>query len=132
MPVAPVVRGELTASQRAELDRVIRAAEQATRVEFSVFRGLSEGDPRAFAGLLHASLAAPDRSVLVMVDPVAHVIEVVTGADVRHSLTDEKARLAVLAMQSAFAEGDDFGGLVRGVNLLAEYARAPKTLHAQV
>lgn len=129
MPVAPVVRGELTASQRAELDRAIRAAEQATRVEFSVFRGLSEGDPRAFAELLHASLAAPDRSVLVMVDPVAHVIEVVTGADVRRSLSDDKARLAVLAMQSAFAEGDDLDGLVRGVTLLADYAGAPQLEH---
>jgi len=120
-----VASAELSARQRAELDRVIRAAEQASRVEFSLFRGSSQGDPRAFAQALHASLSAPDRSVLVMVDPFARVVEVVTGATVRRTLTDAEAGLAVLAMQTAFAEGDEFGGLVRGITLLAEHARVP-------
>lgn len=127
--MAPVARGELTSGQRAHLDRVIRAAEQASRVEFSVFRGVSEGDPRSFAEALHASLSAPDRSVLVMVDPLARVVEVVTGAVVRRTLTDVEARLAVVAMQTAFAEGDELGGLERGINLLAEHARAPQGNH---
>ncbi|QCX26906.1 DUF5130 family protein [Nocardioides jishulii] len=129
MPVAPVASGELSARERADLDKVIRAAEQASRVEFSLFRGVSEGDPKAFAQSLHASLAAPDRSVLIMVDPLRRVVEVVTGADVRRTLTDAEAGLAVVAMQTAFAEGDEVGGLKRGINLLAEHARAPRSNH---
>ncbi|WP_170970277.1 DUF5130 family protein [Nocardioides jishulii] len=127
--MAPVASGELSARERADLDKVIRAAEQASRVEFSLFRGVSEGDPKAFAQSLHASLAAPDRSVLIMVDPLRRVVEVVTGADVRRTLTDAEAGLAVVAMQTAFAEGDEVGGLKRGINLLAEHARAPRSNH---
>lgn len=129
--MAPVARGDLSAVERADLDRTIRAAEQSSRVEFSVFRGISEGEPRAFAQSLHAALPAPDRTVLIMLDPVARVLEVITGAEVRRTLTDREAKLAVVAMQTAFADGDEIGGLKRGINLLAEYARAPQTLHAE-
>lgn len=129
--MAQVASGELSSRERADLDAAIRAAEQASRVEFSVFRGVSQGDSRAFAQALHASLAAPDRSILIMVDPGDRVIEIVTGADVRRTLSDRETKLAVVAMQTAFADGDDVGGLIRGVNLLAEYARAPQTMHTK-
>ena len=33
-------------------------------------------------------------------------------------------------MQSDFAAGDLVGGLRRGIQMLAEHARAPQTLHA--
>ena len=33
-------------------------------------------------------------------------------------------------MQSRFAAGDLVGGLRRGIQMLAEHARAPQTLHA--
>ena len=66
-------------SDRHEIDKAIRAAEQASRFEFSVFVGRAEGTPRGFAERLHGASVAPDRSVLVMVDPRARVIEVVTG-----------------------------------------------------
>ncbi|MBE7325147.1 DUF5130 family protein [Nocardioides sp. Y6] len=126
-----MARGDLNAAERADLDRTIRAAEQSSRVEFSVFRGISEGEPRAFAQSLHAALPAPDRTVLIMLDPVARALEVVTGAEVRRHLTDREAKLAVVTMQTAFADGDEIGGLKRGINLLSEYARAPQTLHAE-
>lgn len=127
--MAPVARGELSPRRLAQLDRAIRAAETASRVEFSVYRGAAEGDPREFARSLHASLANPDRSVLLMVDPDVRVIEVVTGADVRPTLSDAQAALAVAAMQAEFAAGDEIGGLTRGLAMLAEHARAPRTLH---
>lgn len=129
--MAPVASGELTSRERAELDRVIRSAEQISRVEFSVFRGVSEGDTRAFAESLHAALAAPDRSILIMVDPVLRVIEVVTGAEVRRTLSDRAVELAVLAMQTEFAQGNEVGGISRGINLMAEHARAPRTMHVK-
>ncbi len=128
--MGPVAAGELSAAQRFEIDRAIRAAEQASRCEFSVFVGAAGIDPRRHATRLHSSLVVPDRSVLVLVDPRAKVIEVVTGSTVRRTLTDSAVGLAVLEMQSAFAAGDLVGGIRRGVSMLAEHARAPETLHA--
>jgi uncharacterized membrane protein YgcG len=121
---------ELTAAQRASLDQAIRAAEQVSRFEFSVFVGTVQGEPRPFAERLHASLSTPARSVLIMVDPVARVVEVVTGAEVRRVLTDHEVGLAVLEMSSEFADGDLVRGLRRGISMLAMAARAPRTLHA--
>lgn len=121
--------GELSSRERAEVDRAIRDAEQASRYEFSVYRGAAEGDPREFARRLHGALSTPEQSVLVLVDPGARAIEVVTGLEVRRDLSDAEVELAVLAMQSAFTEGDQIGGIKRGLSLLAEYARAPETLH---
>jgi uncharacterized membrane protein YgcG len=120
-----------SATERAALDAAIRKAEQLSRAEFSVFVGKAEGDPRAFATRLHNSLVAPARSVLIMVDPTARAIEVVTGEFVRRTLSDSEVELAVIAMQTAFAEGDLVGGLRRGIALLADHARSPQTLHAQ-
>lgn len=118
-----------TANERQEIDKAIRAAETVCRHEFSVYVGVSEGETRPFAERLHAALAAPERTVLVMVDPAARVVEVVTGAEVRRELDDGAAHLAALTMQSAFAAGDLVGGIKRGVSMLAEHARRPRTLH---
>jgi Domain of unknown function (DUF5130) len=127
--VAPVALGELGSRERAEIDKAIRSAEQACRFEFSVFRGVAAGQPRAFAESLHGSLSTPQRSILVMVDPASRALEVVTGAEVRRHLTDAEVELAVLTMQSAFAEGDEVGGLRRGILMLAEHAIPQHALH---
>ena len=79
----------LTSAEQAALDATIRAAEQACRAEISVFVGPIEGhDPHAFATSLHNTLVLPSRSILVMVDPTLRAIEVVTGGEVRRTLTD--------------------------------------------
>jgi hypothetical protein len=126
-----VAAGEFSAGERFEIDRAIRAAEETSRYEFSVFVGHADGDKRDFALGLHAALVAPSHSVLVMVDPVAKVVEVVTGSVVKRTLTDHEVQLAILEMQSAFAAGDLVGGLKRGITMLAAHARAPQTLHAE-
>jgi len=92
-------------------------------VEFSVFVGDVEGDPRAYAVRLHQALKTPARSVLVMVDPTAGALEVVTGDDVRRTLSDAEAGLAVEEMLASFREHDLVGGLVRGLGMLADHAR---------
>jgi hypothetical protein len=120
-----------SASQRHEIDKAIRDAETMCRFEFSVYVGASEGETRPFAERLHAALTAPARSVLVMVDPAARIVEVVTGAEVRRDLRDEEVKLAVLGMQTAFAAGDLTGGIKRGVLQLADHARRPRTLHVE-
>lgn len=121
----------LSAAERTELDIAIRRAEQLCRAEFSVFVGRSEGDPHVFATSLHNSLVAPARSILIMVDPTARAIEVVTGGDVRRRLSDHQADLAVATMASCFAEDDLVGGLRRGIHQLADAARPQNTLHAR-
>ena len=123
--------GELSSADRYEIDRAIRSAEQSCRYEFSVFVGRAEGDSRAFAVRLHGASVAPDRSILVMVDPTARTVEVVTGADVRRTLDDHQVELAVLQMRSDFAEGELVRGLVRGICHLADHARSPDTRHAR-
>ena len=112
------------------LDETIRKAEQLSRVEFSVFVGHAEGEPREFAPGLHGALVAPARSILIMVDPTQRLLEVVTGSHVRRTLRDQSVELAVAEMQSEFAADDLVGGLRRGILMLAEHARAPQTLHA--
>ena len=120
-----------TSAQRYEIDKAIRDAETLSRFEFSVFVGASEGETRPFAERLHAALVAPTRSVLVLVDPAARVVEVVTGAEARRSLDDAEVRLAALTMQTAFAAGDLVGGIKNGVLQLAEHARRPRLLHTE-
>lgn len=127
---AQVATGEaFSASARAEIDKAIRQAETMCRYEFSVFVGASEGETRPFAERLHAALVAPARSVLVMVDPAARIVEVVTGAEARRVLDDAEVKLATLSMQSAFAAGDLVGGIKAGLIQLADHARRPQLLH---
>ena len=121
--------GDFSAAQEAEIDRAIRAAETACRFEFSVYVGPTDGEARPFAQRLHAALAAPARSVLILVDPASRLLEIVTGSVVRRSLSDDAVRLAVVGMESAFSGGDLVGGIKHGVGQLAEAARKPATLH---
>jgi hypothetical protein len=126
-----VANGEgFSSDQRYEIDRAIRAAETVCRYEFSLYVGAADGEAGPFAQRLHASLVAPARSILILVDPAARLLEIVTGSDVRRDLPDDAVRLAAVAMESAFAEGDLVGGITRGVAQLAEAARKPATLHA--
>ena len=119
-----------TPTERQQIDKAIRDAETICRYEFSVFVGRAEGDPRTFAERLHSALVAPDRSVLVMVDPVGRALEVVTGAEARHELEDSEVRLALVDMQSQLMHDDLVGAIVRGITTLASHARRPPTLHA--
>jgi uncharacterized membrane protein YgcG len=127
--VVQVPAGEFSSAERRALDETIRKSEQLCRLEFSVFVGNVEGDPRDFATSLHNSLVAPARSILIMVDPTARLLEIVTGGYARRNLSDAEVELVALQMQSTFAEGDLVGGLRRGITMLAEHARAPQTLH---
>ncbi len=112
----------LSSAERGALDGTIRRAEQLSRVEFSVFIGDVQGNPRDHATSLHNSLVVPTRSVLIMVDPEQRILEIVTGGYVRRTLSDREVELAVATMQSLFAEGDLAGGLCRGITHLAEHA----------
>jgi uncharacterized membrane protein YgcG len=125
-----VPAGELlTPSDRAAIDKAVQNAEASCGFDFSVYVGSSDGDPRAHAETLHAQLASPGRAVLVFVDPVARLLEIVTGADVRRQLDDAEVGLTALNMQTAFAAGDFAGGIATGLQQLADHARRPPMLH---
>lgn len=89
-------------------------------MEFSVFLGRGTAEPRRHAQRLHASLVAPDRSALILVDQEARVVEVVTGEHVRRELTDDEVASAVEAMRGHFADGEMLLGLKVGITMLAE------------
>lgn len=119
-------------AQRQRIDRAIREAETICRYEFSVYVGDSEGeDPRAFAERLHSALVAPDHSVLVMIDPAQRALEIITGAEARRELEDNEVALTIVEMQTHLAHQDLCAGIVRGIGMLAQHARRPKTLHAE-
>ena len=121
--------GDFSDSDKYAIDKAIRAAEQSSRFEFSVFVGRSEGEPRAYATRLLGSLVKPDCSVQILVDPVGRALEVVTGSEVRRSLTDDEVNLVVAQMRNELGEGRLVEALVRGINQLASYARKPPALH---
>lgn len=122
--------GDLTAAQRREIDAAIRAAETASRFEFSVYVGPTEPNHRDYAERMHAVMASPDRSVLIMINPEDRACEIVTGQVVRRTLTDQQVQLAAMTMRSSFVERDLVGGIVSGVAMLGQAARGPQTLHA--
>lgn len=119
----------LSATDRRAIQRAVSNAEEQSDFEFSVCIDEAEGDERAYAEHLHAGLAEPDRSVLVLLDPVARRLEIVTGALVRRNLDDSEVALAALGMQTSFAAGDFVGGITQGLQQLAEHARRPRMLH---
>jgi hypothetical protein len=115
--------------QRRAIDKAIDYAAEASGFRFSVYVGACHDRARAHAEHLHAALDAPDRSVLVLVDPATREVEVVVGTQAQSRIDETSAGLAVLSMQSAFGAGDLAGGIVSGVQLLGDHARRPASLH---
>jgi hypothetical protein len=121
-----VASGEgFSTRDRNELERAIRIAEELSGLTFSTYVGPVDGPSRAVAERLHAALPDPARSVFILVDPKGRRVEVVTGEQARHYLTDADCQLVVLGMRSSFADGDLVGGLVTGIQQLGEHASRP-------
>jgi Domain of unknown function (DUF5130) len=128
--VAPVPAGDaFTARQREEIVRAIDTAREGSGLTYSVFVGGLDGDTRAAARRLHAALDHSNDAVLVAVDPGGRRLEIVTGPASGKLLDDRACALAAVSMTSSFAAGDLAGGITRGVLMLGEHARHPKTLH---
>lgn len=125
-----MARGDgFSTDERAEVARAVRDAERACGFVFSVYVGAADGEAGPYARRLHGGLKDPANSVLVLVDPAARLLEIVTGSEVRRVVPDASLGLAAAAMESAFAVGDIAGGITRGLHLLAGAARQPETLH---
>lgn len=125
--------GEITPSQRVDLERLLLQAERQSGLTFSLFIGswgaTTDEGARAGAEALLNQLSDPDRSVLVAVDPSVHQLQIITGRLARIPLDDRGCGLAALSMTSSFANGDLIGGLRDGLSVLGEQARRMRVEH---
>ena len=118
-------------AQLESIDRALRQAKQESGLSFSVYVGAPDQDLREFGRRLLAALgAAATESVVVVVDPSARRLEILTGTTASSALDDRATALGAMSMTSSFAVGDLAGGIVAGLHTLAEHARQPRTLHA--
>lgn len=116
----------LSPSQRTEVERALRVAEEQSGLAFSLYLGPWEGG-RSGAVALHAQVANPDYTVLIAVDPSERALQIVTGRQARIALDDHACSLAALSMTSSFAAGDLAGGVRDGLAVLAEHGRRTRT-----
>jgi hypothetical protein len=121
---------DLSFGDRRRVDAALATAERVSELDFAAYVGAAGDNAREHALALHSHLERPERSVLVLCDPAARALEIVTGSSTRQFLDDTACRLAVATMTSSFLAGDVVGGLVRGIQQLGEAAHHPETLHA--
>ena len=121
-------REPLSSNERSDIQRLVQTARDICGYEFGVFVGeLAGGRETALA--IHAGMHDPDSAVLVAVDSQAGSMDIVTGTRVHRTLDDRTCEFALLTLRSSLQVGDLVGGVRDAVMLLAEHARAPKTLH---
>jgi len=125
-----VAGGEnLTDRERADIERAAQRAGKLAGLTFRVLFAHADGDTRTYAERAHASLTDPAGSVLIFIDPGARQTQVVTGSLAQRTIDDRAAALAVLAMTTGFSLGDLAGGVVDGLQMLAQYGHRPPILH---
>lgn len=117
-----VLDGPLSVRGLLRVDEALRLADASTGLVFSVYIGELAEPTRETAESMHATLAEPDRSVLIAISPNQRLLEIVTGSVARRRILDRDAKLAALSMSAAFAGGDLAGGIVAGLAQLADHA----------
>jgi uncharacterized membrane protein YgcG len=111
--------------QQAAIERARAEVLERHGLHVTVYVGALGPSSRARAESLHAGLGPAARdAVLVAVDPAAKRLEIVTGPGARRRVDDQAAALAALTMTSSFGGGDLAGGIVNGVRMLGDHARA--------
>lgn len=122
-PVPAAPGKPLTQRQRRRIARAVERAEHWTGLEYCVYLGPTEEDPRAHALRMLAELGLTEQpAVLLLVAPAARRLEIVMGRGAAMRIDDRAARLAALAMSASFAVGDVAGGITEGIRLLAQAA----------
>lgn len=118
----------LTSAERIDIERAVQRARDICGFEFGVFVGdLPNGRESAVA--THAGMQDPNSAVLIAVDPARRTMDVVTGGRIKRNLDDRACEFALLSLRSSLQVDDLVGGLRDATLLLAEHARAPRTLH---
>ena len=98
-------------------------AEETTGLQFCVYLGPAEGDPRARAEQLFVDAGLHARpAVLLLVDPRQRRVEIVTAPAVRDRVDDQACARAVDDMTPRFARRDFAGGIEAGLRHLVAAA----------
>ena len=119
-----------SSGQVQSIERALHQAAEECGLSYSVYVGSPPEDLRLYGRRLLASLGdAASRSVIVLVDPAARRLEIMTGGAAARYLDDRATALGAMSMTSSFSAGDLAGGIVAGLHTLAEHARQPRTLH---
>lgn len=106
-----------------EMARAADAAGERCGLRFSVFVGQAEGDPATYAERLLAGLGTDAaRAALVLVDPQARRVEIITGTQAKQQIDDRACRMATLAMTPSLAEGNLVDAVVTGLRVLGDAA----------
>jgi len=113
-----------TAAQSERLQRACEAAAAQSGLIVSVGIGAGTGELREQGERVLARLldGHPVAALLVLVDPGARRLEILTSAPARRRLTDQQCALAALSMTTSFGVGDLVGGVVNGIRMLADAA----------
>ena len=119
----------LSEREHTAIQRAAKRAGESTGLSFTVCFAAATGNVRDQARSLHAGLTDNARAVLVFVDPESRALEIVTGSEAAYQIDARGATLASLAMTSKFSVGDLAGGVVDGLQMLAESGRRPPVLH---
>lgn len=111
---------------RGEVRRALQYAGEASGLKFAVVVRDVEGPLRTYAEDVHASMEDPPRSVLVVVDPSARGLEIVTGTRARRRIPDAACDAVAAATSRAIGEGGVVHGLVTGLQQLGQVAGPPR------
>lgn len=113
----------LSKRQLRRIERAVDLAERVCGLQFTVFVGGVEADPRGYAEQLIDELGLASRpAVLLLVAPPQRRFEIVTASQARERISDAECRMAAVSMSASFAVGDIAGGVCEGLRLLADYA----------
>jgi len=123
-----------TTGQVERLDHAAAVAGEQSGLLFSIVIGPAEGDGREDAERLLAGVVDGRAvgAVLVLVDPGARRLEIVTNAIARRRVDDQACALAALSMTTSFTVGDLVGGVVTGLRMLAEAAGSVANAPAEI
>lgn len=123
---ARAVAGEvpvLGRRKRKKVDQAVQAAEQLTGLQFCIYLGPGESDPRQHAESLFVSAGLHERpAVLILVEADRHKVEIVTAPAVKERISDEACAAAIEEMTPLFAAQRYEEALVTGLASLADHA----------
>ncbi len=118
--------GELPAlsrRRRKKVDQAVQAAERLTGLQFCIYLGPGESDPRQHAESLFVNAGLHERpAVLILVEADRRNVEIVTAPAIKERIPDDVCALAIEEMTPLFAAKRFDQALVAGVQSLASHA----------
>lgn len=111
---------------RGEVQRALQYAGEASGLKFALVVREVGGPVREWAAATHARMVDPPRSVLIVVDPVAHRMEIVTGQRASARLDDAACDAVAVSAVRTIGGGDLVRGLVSALQQLGQLAGPPR------